>query len=190
MLIGFILLVGTDSQFSFSECVECQELFTIKSTRRSFQPCCDKDSLFCYDAVINPEPDFGFYLLSDNEISFGGLLLSFSHTIAPHGRVYKNEKGDEALMSISKDKGISATWKTKDGRSFSLESCGINHIFEEFDLMSFPAEQQDWEKYIQKYGTTNNVNSISSNIVPDQDNGEIAWISDPSCFTTLQSLQL
>ena len=74
--------------------------------------------------------------LHDKEdITFGNYTLKFSNSIPPHGQVYKSDKGDEAVISYSPDTNtIIGSLMTEDGKSFALEKCGKNYIFEEFDL--------------------------------------------------------
>ena len=127
----FLVIVGA---------VSSRELFSLstRSWSRSTQPCCDQHTLSCHDVDVDPES-----LLSDESISINGLELKFSNTIPPHGRTYKTEHGDEAVISYNKDTGnIFGTLKTIDGKSFALEKCGDGYIFEEFDLHAFPAEEE------------------------------------------------
>ena len=75
------------------------------------------------------------------DISFNGVKLSFSHPIDPHGKVYKNKQGDEAIINYSEETGdIIGSLRTHDGRSYELETCGNegDYIFKEFDLTSDP----------------------------------------------------
>merc|ERR1712227_382953 len=126
----FLFLVGTAS---------CKELFSrsASSLSRSAEPCCDLDTLSCYDVDVDPES-----LLSEEDISINGMELAFSNTIPPHGRVYKTEHGDEAVISLNEETGnIFGTLKTNDGKSFALEKCQNGYIFEEFDVHAFPAEE-------------------------------------------------
>ena len=70
-----------------------------------------------------------------------GITLEFDHPIPPRGRVYNSEQGDVAIISYNDHTGtIIGTLKTNDGRSFALEKCGNGHIFEEFDIASFPPD--------------------------------------------------
>ena len=115
-----------------------KELFSVRSfSSRSAEPCCDKDTLTCYDVDVDLES-----LQSEEDISMNGIDLIFSNTIPPHGRVYKTDLGDEAVISINEETGnIFGTLKTHDGKSFALEKCGKEYIFEEFNLQRFPTEE-------------------------------------------------
>jgi len=130
LLLFSVLFLGT---------VFCKELFSrsASSLSRSSEPCCDLDTLSCYDVDVDPES-----LLSEEDISINGMELAFSNTIPPHGRVYKTEHGDEAVISLNEETGnIFGTLKTNDGKSFALEKCQNGYIFEEFDVHAFPAEE-------------------------------------------------
>merc|ERR1719460_3158498 len=70
--------------------------------------------------------------------------------IPPHGQVYKSEKGDEAVISYNnKTNSIIGTLKTFDGRSFALEKCRDKYIFEEFDVPSFPSDDEFETDYFE-----------------------------------------
>merc|ERR1712012_1275106 len=106
----FLFLAGT---------VFCKELFSRSASglSRSAEPCCDKDTLSCYDVDVDPES-----LLSEESISINGMELAFSNTIPPHGRVYKTDLGDEAVISLNVETGnIFGSLKTNDGKSFALK---------------------------------------------------------------------
>jgi len=125
--------------FLFLGAVSSKELFSRSSSSlsRSAEACCDLDTLSCYDVDVDPES-----LLSEENISINGIELTFSNTIPPHGRVYKTELGDEAVISLNEETGnIFGSLKTHDGKSFALEKCQNGYIFEEFDVHAFPEEE-------------------------------------------------
>jgi len=144
----FLFLVGTAS---------CKELFSrsASSLSRSAEPCCDKDTLSCYDVDVDPES-----LLSEENISINGMELEFSNTIAPHGRVYKTEQGDEAVISLNEETGnIFGTLKTNEGKSFALEKCQNGYIFEEFDVHAFLEEEGELDGNFARALSPNSTNS-------------------------------
>merc|ERR1711963_1081352 len=103
----FLFLVGTAS---------CKELFSrsASSLSRSAEPCCDKDTLSCYDVDVDPES-----LLSEENISINGMELEFSNTIAPHGRVYKTEQEEEGELDGNFARALSpnstnSTWYNRN----------------------------------------------------------------------------
>jgi len=116
--------------------VSSKELFsTPQVNSRSAEPCCDKNTISCYDVEV----DTGS-LHTENGISINGMALEFSNRVPPHGYVYKTVLGNEAVISFNEETGnVFGTLKTHDGRSFALEKCGNNYIFEEFDLHTFAA---------------------------------------------------
>ena len=143
--------------------IHSKELFSrsTNSLSRSTEPCCDKDTLSCYDVEADPES-----LLSDENISINGMELKFSNTIPPHGRAYKTEQGDEAVISYNKDTGnIFGSLKTNDGKSFALEKCGNGYIFEEFDLQAFSTEE---EAEPEEFASKNIVRSMSPQTFNDR----------------------
>jgi len=124
-----------------------KSLFTHRdSLRRSLEPCCDVDhSLECHDVDVDPEA-----LHDKEDISFNGVVLKFANLIPPHGQVYKTEKGDEAVISYNnKTNSIIGTLKTFDGRSYAIEKCRDRYIFEEFDLPSFPSDDESGHDHFE-----------------------------------------
>ena len=118
-----------------------RDLFSVRSPlSRSLEPCCDHTHvLSCVDVEVDPE-----VLLNDHDISINNVTLLFSNFIPPHARTYKTEAGDEAVISYNELTGsITGTLHTADGHAFALEKCGRSYIFEEFDVASFPAEEEE-----------------------------------------------
>ena len=92
--------------------------------------------------------DIIFASQDNQDISFNDIKLSFSNSIDPHGKVYKNKQGDEAIINYSEETGdIIGSLRTHDGHSYELETCGDegDYIFKEFDLTSDPDEGDDVE---------------------------------------------
>ena len=60
--------------------------------------CCNLDDhlLSCISVKVNADMIFTG---QDQDISFNGVKLSFSNPIDPHGKVYKNKQGDEAIIT-------------------------------------------------------------------------------------------
>ena len=101
---------------------------------RSMEPCCASGHLLsCVNVDVDPDS-----LLASDDISINGVTLQFANLIPPHARVYRTDRGDEAVISYDPNTGaIFGSLKTEDGRSFALEKCGNSYIFEEFDMHSF-----------------------------------------------------
>ena len=67
-----------------------------------------------------------------------GIDFSFSNDIEPHGYVYKNVLGDEAIIDFHPDTGaLFGSINTHDGKSYAIEKCSNIHIWKEFDVDSF-----------------------------------------------------
>ena len=110
--------------------------------------CCNLDDhlLSCISVKVNADIIFTGQDQDNHDISFNGVKLSFSNPIDPHGKVYKNKQGDEAIINYSKETGeIIGSLRTHDGRSYELETCGDggDYIFKEFDLTPDPDERDD-----------------------------------------------
>jgi len=138
MLLSFYL-VGS---------VYSRDLFTVPApTSRSAEPCCDKDTLTCYDVDVDPDS-----LLSEEDLTMNGITLQFSNSVPPNARVYTTSEGDEAIINYNKKTGnIIGTLKTHDGKAFALEKCGNNYIFEEFDVEAFPTERKGHEELLSRF---------------------------------------
>ena len=122
-------------------CLAAGDLFSVRSPlTRSVEPCCDHTHVLSYmDVEVDPE-----VLLNEDDISINNVTLHFSNLIPPHARTYKTEAGDEAVISYNELTGsITGTLHTADGHAFALEQCGRSYIFEEFDVASFPAEEEE-----------------------------------------------
>ena len=146
-----------------------RDLFTIPApTSRSAEPCCDKDTLTCYDVDVDPDS-----LLSEEDLTMNGVTLKFSNYVPPNARVYTTSEGDEAIISYNKNTGnIIGTLKTHDGKAFALEKCGNGYIFEEFDVESFPSEKENEHEGLL---TEDSTRAIDSNMTMDRN--EIATYS-------------
>ena len=95
--------------------------------------CCDDDHLLtCRNVDFKPD------LLSKDDINVFGIDFVFVNEIEPHGYVYKNELGDEAIIDFHNDTGnLFASINTHDGRNYAIEKCKTGHIWKEFDAKSF-----------------------------------------------------
>ena len=100
----------------------------------SSQVCCnDNNILTCVDAVVDPEA-----LLSGENISILEKDLKFSSFIEPTGSVYKNEAGDEAVLTYNPNtKNIFGSFKTYDHKSYALEKCQDGYVWKEYEVDSF-----------------------------------------------------
>ena len=111
------------------------------SSTRSSELCCNDDYLLdCTEVQFDPKD------LSKQDLKILGTDFSFSNDIEPHGYVYKNVLGDEAIIDYHPDTGaLFGSINMHDGRSFAIEKCSQIHIWKEFDVASFeqnkPAER-------------------------------------------------
>ena len=95
-------------------------------------------------------------LHSEDGISINGMELKFSNYVPPHGYVYKTDLGDEAVISYNEETGnIFGTLKTHDGKSFALEKCRSQYIFEEFDLHALATIERDSHEEAEWFVPTN-----------------------------------
>ena len=123
---------------------------------RSSQACCDEKNV---KSCLNIQVDASI-VGDDERITIYGIDLDFSNTVDPHGFVYKNSLGDEAVISIdSSTKNVFGSMKTHDGRSFSIEKCSTGHVWKEYDVSSFgtddvvpfPGDSTDPDKFAARY---------------------------------------
>ena len=101
----------------------------------SSEECChDGNVLTCSNVNVNPG-------LLGEDLSINGVVLSFTNEVPPHGFAYSSEAGDTAVLSYNEDNGVMfGSLHTKDGKAFSLEKCHDGHVWKEYDVSSFPEE--------------------------------------------------
>ena len=101
---------------------------------RSFEACCEEEYLLnCTEVSVNTT-----VLLSGQEINILGTVLLFDSTVEPHGFVYHNRQGDEAVISYNNKTGnMFATLKTHDDKTYFIEKCHHGHVIKQYDLSSF-----------------------------------------------------
>ena len=98
----------------------------------------------CTAVAINPSS------LETADITIHGRDLHFIRTVAPHGRVYSNQEGDEALVSHNPDtNNVFGSLTTHEGRSFFLEKCNTGHVWKELSQ-----EVQDDDEIIRSYNVS------------------------------------
>ena len=103
-----------------------------------FEPCCDEDHLLTCDKIdIHPS-----MLMQGRDLTILGISFTFSNNIEPNGLVYKTEAGDEAVITYREVTGnMWGSVKTRDGRSFAIEKCKGGQVLKEYDVDSFPDEE-------------------------------------------------
>ena len=113
-------------------------LVQVSSERSSSQACCTtKNLLSCQDAEINTE-----FLDSRVSIDLGGVTVDFISTVAPNGYVYKNENGDEAIITYNRVTGnVFGSLKRPTGQSYAIEKCASGHTWRQFDVGSFKGDE-------------------------------------------------
>ena len=111
---------------------------TIKKGRaRSNDASCNDNFLrTCLDAEVNPR------LVRDKEnISINGVDLQLKSTVEPNGLVYKNDEGDEAIITVNPRTGnMFGSIKTHDGKSYSIEKGQNGYVWKDFETRSFKPE--------------------------------------------------
>ena len=138
---------------------------------RSSESCCTADIKTCQDVLIEPDLLWLFQSLSILNIS-----LTFCSQVQPNGFVYKNDLGDEAVITVNNRSGnVFGSFKTHQGKSFGIEKCQTKQVLKEFDLETFDQEEvvhsENW----------------SSNIVPESvtsDNSSMVQYTVMFYFTT------
>ena len=107
-----------------------------ESTAKS---CCSDSSLLSCDPVmVDPE-----LLLSQKNINILGTELTFSSRVEPHGLVYHNSLGDEAVISFNKETGnMFGSLNTHDNKVFAIEKCEKSHVIKQYDVTKFVDEKE------------------------------------------------
>jgi len=134
-MASFLLLMffAAIPEFVLSEVSNGDFLSFPKTTSRSSELCCNDDHLLtCTEVEFDPEN------LSNENIQLMGIDFFFDDEIEPHGFVYKNSLGDEAIIDYHEDTGnLFGSINTHEGRSFSIEKCKDVHLWKEFDVENF-----------------------------------------------------
>merc|ERR1712048_1107169 len=101
---------------------------------RSVEACCNEEHLLlCTEITVDP-----VVLLSGEDINILGSDLVFDSTVEPHGFVYHNSLGDEAVITYNNKTGnMFGTLTTHDDKSYAIEKCHHGHVIKEYDLSSF-----------------------------------------------------
>ena len=129
----FITRLYVHVGFPFEE----NDLFTFPARhKRSVEKCCQDDHyLSCTEIsllVVNFED-----LKPGKELTIDGVKLKFVEKVEPRGFIFKNDLGDEAILSFNeKTQHLFGTLNTHDGREFEIESCHNGHVFKEIDVAS------------------------------------------------------
>jgi len=107
---------------------------------RSVEACCNDDNLLlCSEISVDPS-----LLLSGEDINILGSDLVFDSTVEPHGFVYHNSFGDEAVITFNNKTGsMFGSLKTHDDKSYAIEKCHHGHVIKEYDMASFEADQTE-----------------------------------------------
>ena len=108
-------------------------LFHIAKHNGSPDPCCkDSDLKTCQKVNVDPKS-----LASQMDISILDMEFQFSNFIEPSSFAYKNNNGDEAVITLNKETGnMFASVKTDEGKSYGIEKCHTGHVWKEFDMDS------------------------------------------------------
>merc|ERR1712110_903008 len=107
---------------------------------RSVEACCNEEHLLlCTEVTVDPA-----VLLSGEDISILGSDLLFDSTMEPHGFVYHNTLGDEAVITYNNKTGsMFGSLKTHDDKSYAIEKCHHGHVIKEYDMASFEDDQTE-----------------------------------------------
>ena len=119
-------------------CSSAPSLFHIQRSNAQPDPCCEDSNLRTCQRVNVDEKT----LASENDISILGKEYQFSNFIEPSSYAYKTANGDEAVITLNQETGnMFASVKTNDGKSYGIERCHTGHVWKEFDMDSFGADE-------------------------------------------------
>ena len=109
---------------------------------RSVDVCCNEEHLLhCTEVSVDPS-----VLLSGEDINILGADLVFDSTVEPHGFVYHNSLGDEAVITYNNKTGnMFGTLSTHDDKHYFIEKCHHGHVIKEYDLSSFELLEREEE---------------------------------------------
>merc|ERR1719219_2302139 len=101
---------------------------------RSVEACCnEKHLLRCTQVTVDPVA-----LLSGEDINILGSDLVFDSTVEPHGFVYHNTLGDEAVITYNNKTGnMFGRMSTHEDKHYFIEKCHYGQVIKEYDLSSF-----------------------------------------------------
>ena len=107
-----------------------------RSGAGSDEACCtDSNVASCLDVLVSPE------YLDDDSLTIIGIDFTFTNDVPPHGYAYSSDAGDQAVLSYNDDNGnMFGSVHTHDGRAYSIEKCENGHVWKEFNVASFPPE--------------------------------------------------
>ena len=107
--------------------------------QRRRELCCNEPHILTCKKV-----KFNLKKISKEKMIIFGISFIFTNEIEPHGLAYKNELGDEAIISFNAVKGnLFGSISTHDGKSFSIEKCKNSHMWKEFNMNSFHKNIRD-----------------------------------------------
>ena len=100
----------------------------------SVEACCNEEHLLlCTQVTVNPD-----VLLSGGDINILDSDLVFNSTVEPHGFVYHNTLGDEAVITFNNKTGnMFGRMSTHEGKHYFIEKCHHGQVIKEYDLSSF-----------------------------------------------------
>ena len=107
---------------------------------RSVEACCNDDNLLhCTEISVDPT-----LLFSGEEINILGSDLVYDSPVEPHGFVYHNSQGDEAVITYNNKTGnMFGSLKTHDDKSYAIEKCHHGYVIKEYDMASFGEDQTE-----------------------------------------------
>merc|ERR550539_707094 len=112
----------------------------IPAKSRSVEACCSEANLLHF-TEINVDPALIF---SGEEINILGADLVFDSTLEPHGFVYHNSQGDEAVITYNNKTGnMFGSLKTHDDKSYAIEKCHHGYFIKEYDMASFENDHME-----------------------------------------------
>merc|ERR1711936_1043187 len=106
---------------------------------RSVEKCCvGEHYLSCRKVDLN----FQDFDQIKRNIKVNGISLNFVRQVPPTGLVYKNQQGDEAVISYNKvKKHLFGNINTHEGREYEIESCHNSHVLKEIDVKNLGSEK-------------------------------------------------
>ena len=157
-------------------------LFHIAKQNGSPDPCCkDSDLKTCQKVNVDPKS-----LASQKDISILDMEFQFSNFIEPSSFAYKNNNGDEAVITLNKETGnMFASVKTDEGKSYGIEKCHTGHVWKEFDMDSIDSYE---DRVIRPKLPTAPKLAKSSPAVDTTDNTTVVGITPLGCPVYLHNV--
>ena len=107
-----------------------------RSSRSVDVTCNDNHLSLCLDVDVNPN-----LIRNKEDININGVDLELKSTVEPNGLVYRNDDGDEAIITLNPKTGnMFGSLKTHDEKTYSIEKGFRGYIWKDFNTRAFKPE--------------------------------------------------